>query len=462
MYTEITHSIKRVDKYDTSLALFKTKFSGDLLSQDHENYNAARSIWNGMIDKKPALIAQCINSHDVTLCVHFAIENNLQVSVRGGGHNVAGNSVCEDGLMIDFSKMKGIDIDPVKRTAKVQPGVLWRELDADTIRYNLATTGGTVSDTGVAGLTLGGGLGWLMGVHGTSSDNVLSVELVTSKGEIIKVDESHYPDLFWAIRGGGGNYGIVTLFEFQLHVVQPAIHAGMLLYPMEQAKEMFQFYRDYIREAPDELMSYSGFIVLPDGLAVAMILPAWMGDPADAEKWLRPLRSFGSPVADLIAEIPYTQLQSILDTAAPTGLCRYWKSGYFTNLSDELIDRVIQNLATRPSPLSPVLFFHIRGAATRVDSGATAFAHREDQWDSDIISQWTNPEDDQKNISWTRKFWKEIEPMTNGVYVNHLDSDDGNDRVKNAYGANYQKLGSIKKIYDPENFFRLNNNILPG
>jgi FAD/FMN-containing dehydrogenase len=285
--------------------------------------------------------------------------------------------------------------------------------------------------------------------------------MITADGQQIKVDKNNHTDLFWAIRGGGGNFGIVSKFEYQLHSFGPNVMAGMILYPMEQAKEVLQFYRSYIRTAPDELMSYAGFIVTPDGLPVTFILPAWMGDLKEGEKYLSPIRSFGAPIADMITEIPYTQLQCILDAACPTGIRRYWKSGYFTELPDELLDIVIRNIVTRPSPLTPFLLFHIRGVAAKTDPGATAFVHRLDQWDSDIISQWIDAADDDKNIGWTRNFWKEIEPFTNGVYVNHLDSDD-DARIKNAYGENYEKLRAIKKKYDPDNFFRLNNNILPS
>lgn len=299
-----------------------------------------------------------------------------------------------------------------------------------------------------------------MGKHGTSSDNLLSAEIVTANGELLKVDKDNNADLFWAIRGGGGNFGIVTKFNYQLHLAGPTIVAGMILYTMDHAKEVMQFYRDYARQAPDELMAYSGFIVTPDGLPVTFVLPAWMGPLEDAEKHLAPLRKFGSPIADLVAEIPYLQLQSIIDAAAPAGIRRYWKSGYFTELTDELLDIFIRHEAIRPSPLSPVLFFHIRGAITKIDPSATAFVHRQDQWDSDIISQWLEPEDDEKNITWARNFWNEIEPFTKGVYVNHLDADD-NTRVRNAYRENYAMLQEIKSKYDPDNFFRLNNNIPP-
>jgi FAD/FMN-containing dehydrogenase len=437
------------------------RIKGTILRPGDDDYEDARKIWNGMIDRKPALIAQCTDGDDIAACVKFARKNDLIVSVRGGGHNVAGNAVCDDGLMIDLSKMKTIHIDLDSKTAIAEPGVLLKEFDAATMQFGLATTGGTVSDTGLAGLTLGGGLGYLMGRFGITSDNLLSAEMILANGDQVKVDKDNYPDLFWAIRGGGGNFGIVSKFEYRLYSFGPNVVAGMILYPMDKAKEVFQFYRDYIRRAPDEMMSYAGFIVTPDGIPVTFILPAWTGDVKEAEKHLAPLRSFGSPIADMITEMPYLQLQSILDAAAPAGIRRYWKSGYFIDLPDELLDIVLRNVAARPSPLSPVLFFHMRGAAAEVETAATAFANRRDQWDSDIISQWLDAADDEKNISWAKNFWKEIEPFNNGVYVNHMGSDD-DPRIANAYGENFERLKAIKKKYDPDNFFRMNNNIKPA
>lgn len=444
-----------------TIEILKLVIKGDVLLPGDAGYDEARIVWNEMIDKRPAVIVRCINTSDVIQAVKFAGKNNLVVSIKGGGHNVAGNAVCDGGLMIEFSKMKEINVDVLKSTATAQPGVLWKEFDEATQKHGLATTGGTISDTGIAGLTLGGGLGWLMCKHGTASDNLISAEIVTAKGEFLQADKDNNPNLFWAIRGGGGNFGIVTLFKYQLHRVGPTVMAGMILYPMDQAKEVMQNYRDYTRTAPDELMAYSGFIVTPDGLPVTAILPAWMGALEDAEKHLAPLRSFGSPLADLVAEISYTQLQSILDAAAPPGIRRYWKSGHFTELSDELLDRCLQYVATRPSPFTPVLFFHVRGAAVKIDSSATAFVHRKDHWDFSLISQWLTTDEDEKNLQWTREFWTAIEPLSKGVYVNHLDSDDSA-KIKNAYGENFEKLKTIKKKYDPDNFFRMNNNILPA
>ncbi len=441
--------------------LQQLKINGTVLQSGDAEYDNARKVWNAMIDRKPTLIAQCTNADDISECVRFAKKNNMIVSVKGGGHNVAGNAVCDGGLMIDLSKMKEIKVDATNKTATAEPGVILREFDAATTAHGLATTGGTVSDTGLAGLTLGGGLGWLMGKYGLTVDNLLGAEMVLSNGEQVTVDEDNHPDLFWAIRGGGGNFGIVSKFKYQLHSFGTNVMAGMILYPMEQAKSVMKFYREYARTAPDELMAYSGFIVTPDGLPVTMLLPAWLGDLEEADKHIAPLRAFGTPIADMIAEIPYTALQSILDAAAPTGIRRYWKSGYFTDLSDELLDIVLKYVATRPSPMSPVLFLHIRGAAARTPTEATAFGNRRDQWDSDIISQWLDVTDDEKNITWTRNFWKEIEPLTNGVYVNHLGGDD-DPRIANAYGPNFERLKAIKKKYDPDNFFRMNNNIKPA
>lgn len=444
-----------------STQLQQLVIKGKVLSAGDAEYDNARKVWNGMIDRKPAYIAQCTNADDISACVRFARKNNMIVSVKGGGHNVAGNAVCDGGLMIDLSKMKEIKVDVANKTATAEPGVILREFDAATMAQGLATTGGTVSDTGLAGLTLGGGLGWLMGKYGITADNLLSAEMILANGEQVTVDEDNHPDLFWAIRGGGGNFGIVSKFKYQLHSFGPNVVAGMILYPMDQAKAVMKFYREYARTVPDELMAYSGFIVTPDGLPVTMLLPAWLGDIEEADKYLAPLRAFGTPLADMVTEMPYTALQSILDAAAPAGMRRYWKSGYFTDLSDELLDIVLKHLATRPSPLSPVLFLHMRGAAARTATEVTAFGNRRDQWDSDIISQWLDAADDDKNITWTRNFWKEIEPLTNGVYVNHLGSDD-DPRVANAYGSNFERLKTIKKKYDPDNFFRMNNNIRPA
>jgi FAD/FMN-containing dehydrogenase len=385
----------------------------------------------------------------------------LVVSVRGGGHNVAGNAVCADGLMIDLSPMKGIQVDAANRTARAESGVLWSELDQVTQQYGLATTGGTVSHTGIAGLTLGGGLGWLMGKHGLTCDNLLSVEIVTANGVLLTASETENEDLFWAVRGGGGNFGVVTSFTYQLHPVGPTILGGMVLYPMDQAKDVLRFYREFARNTPDELMVFAALLNTPDGLPVIALLVGWFGPLADGERHLKPLRDFGTPLADLIAEVPYTQHQTIFDAATPHGIHRYWKSGNLPDIEDDFIDIVLEQAARQPSPYSFILFFHIKGASARIDPAKTAFGLREDQWDFDIVSQWMNAAENEVNIDWTRAFWSQVEPYTKGVYVNHLGGEDEATRVRAAYGPNYERLVALKTKYDPTNFFRLNNNIVP-
>lgn len=445
-----------------AIADLKSGFNGILHCPGEYGYDQARAVWNGMIDKCPALIARCIDAADVVSAVRFAQTHHLLVSVRGGGHNVAGNAVCTDGLMIDLSPMKDISVDATTQTARAEAGVLWSELDAATQQHGLATTGGTVSHTGIAGLTLGGGFGWLMGKYGLTCDNLLSVEMVTATGEFLTASETENADLFWAIRGGGGNFGVVTSFTYQLHPVGPTIMGGMVLYPQSQAKEVLQFYRDFSRNTSDDLIVFAALLNTPDGMPVIALLVGWFGPLAEAEQHLKPLRDFGTPLADLIAEVPYTQHQTLFDTATPHGIHRYWKSGNLLTIDDDLINVIVEQAARQPSPFSFILFFHMKGVAARVDSAKTAFGLREDQWDFDIVSQWIEPAETGVNIDWTRTFWNQVEPFTKGVYVNHLGGEDEATRVKSAYGPNYERLVELKTKYDPENFFRLNNNIVPN
>ena len=445
-----------------AIAELKTNFNGILLRPGEDGYHQARAVWNGMIDKCPALIARCTNAADVVSAVKFARTHDLLVSVRGGGHNVAGNAVCADGLMIDLSLMKGIQVDAPNRTARAEAGVLWSELDQATQQHGLATTGGTVSHTGIAGLTLGGGLGWLMGKHGLACDNLLSVDIVLANGEHLTASETENEDLFWAVRGGGGNFGIVTSFTYQLHPVGPTILAGMILYPMDQARAVLRFYRTFARSTPDELMVFAVFMNTPDGLPVVALLAGWFGPLEQGEQYLKPLRNFGTPLVDLIAEVPYLQNQTIFDAATPHGMPRYWKSGNLPDLEDGFIDVVLEGVAKQTSPYSFVLFFHIKGVAARIDPAKTAFGLREDQWDFDIVAQWTDPTEAQTHIDWVRTFWNQVEPFTKGVYVNHLGGEEEATRVRAAYGPNYERLVALKSKYDPDNFFRLNNNITPN
>ena len=441
---------------------FRSSLRGELLTPGDAGYDATRTVWNGMIDKQPALIARCAGVSDVTACVNFARAHNLLLSVRGGGHNVAGNAVCQNGLMIDLSPMRGIRVDPQNGTARAEAGLTWKDLDHETLAFGLVTTGGTVSHTGIAGLTLGGGLGWLMSRQGFTCDNLLSADIVTADGKLLTASKSQNEDLFWALRGGGGNFGVVTSFEYRLHPINPTIVGGMILYPVTQAKEVLRFYRDFSANPPDKLTVFAAMMCTPDGLPVVAMIPAWSGPVTEGLEYLKPLREFGSPLADLIGETPYAQQQTLFDAAVPFGMRRYWKAGFNAELPDDLLDLLISNMAEAPSPYTFLLFFHIHGAATRVDLAETPFTARQKQWDIDIVSQWNTAEDDEKNLGWTRALWQQLEPYTKGAYLNHFDVDDGAARVRLAYGQNYERLARLKRKYDPANLFRMNNNILPA
>ena len=432
---------------------------GGLLLAGDDGYDEARVVWNAMIDRRPALVARCETTGDVVAAVRFARTHDLLVSVKGGGHNVAGHAVCNGGLLIDLSRMQGVRVDPDARTVRVEPGVLWHRVDQATQAHGLATTGGTVSHTGVAGLTLGGGLGWLMARHGLTCDNLLSVEVVTADGAVLTANERENADLFWALRGGGGNFGVVTSFLFRLHLIGPTILGGLRAYPLDQARDVLRFYRTFSADAPDDLTAFAMIMTLPGGPQAVAIAAAWFGDPEQGDAALAPLRTFGVPLFDVIGPMPYVQLQQMFDAAAPHGIARYWKSGYFTELSDELIDALVSRAAGL-SPLSALLFFHMHGVAGRVAPDATAFAARRDQWDIDILTQWTDSPDAERHVTATREFWEAIAPFSSGAYVNHLDADDES-RVRDAFGDNHLRLARAKRRYDPDNVFRHNNNIRP-
>ncbi len=440
---------------------FRAAIGGSVLLQGEPAYEEGRTVWNAMIDRRPALIARCGHARDVATAIRFARAHRLLVSVKGGGHNVAGLAVCEGGLLIDLSPMQGVHVDPVGRTVRVEPGVLWSTVDRATQAHGLATTGGTVSHTGVAGLTLGGGLGWLTARHGLACDNLLRAEVVTSDGTTLTASEADHPDLFWALRGGGGNFGIVTSFEFRLHPIGPMVLGGMVLHPLEQGRDVLRFYRDFSGSAPDDLTAFAVLMSLPDGARVVAIIAAWFGHITHGEAAMAPLHAFGTPLADMVGPLPYIQLQQLLDAAAPHGISRYWKSGYAPALTDEIIEILTSSAATL-SPLSALPIFQFHGAGARVRPTATAFVSRRDQYDINILAQWVDPAEAAGHIRSARAIWERLAPHTSGVYVNHLDHDDGQARVKAAYGTNYPQLADIKKRYDPDNVFRHTNNILPG
>jgi FAD/FMN-containing dehydrogenase len=413
-----------------------------------------------MIDKHPALIVRCAGASDVGEAVRFARQHEMLLAVKAGGHSFAGRSVCEGGLVVDLSRMKGVRVDPVRKTARAEAGALLADLDHETQAFGLAVTAGVVSHTGIAGLTLGGGQGYLMNKYGLTIDNLLSVDMVLADGEFVTASKTENEDLFWAIRGGGGNFGIVTSFEYQLHPVGPMVLGGMMLYPLEQAREALRFYREYAMNTPDDLSLIAGLLTLPDGTKAFAFVVGWIGNIEEGLQQLEPLRKFGEPLADLITELPYTLLQKSFDAGVPHGMYRYNKMGYILDLTDEVIEMVLRNTRDM-GPHSVVLFNCMKGAVTRVAPNDTPFPYREKQWYFDLTAQWTDPAETSAQIAWARSFWAEAEPYTFGTAVNWLGDDEGMDRVKLAYGPNYRRLARLKHKYDPTNFFRMNNNIIP-
>jgi FAD/FMN-containing dehydrogenase len=439
---------------------FRTGLRGQLLRPGDDAYDPARKLWNGMFDRRPALIARCTGTADVIRAVNFARDHGLRVAVRSGGHSFPGHSVCEGGLVIDLSPMKGIRVDPGARIVRAEPGVKWIDFDHETQAFGLATSGGTVSDTGIAGLSLGGGLGWLSSKYGLTVDNLVSADVVTADGCLLTANATDNPDLFWALRGGGGNFGIVTSFEYRLHAVGPTVVGGMVAYPLARAKEVLRFYRDFTKSAPDELTTYAGFVTPPGGETVVALVCCYCGPLAQGEEAVRPLKSLGSPVHDALGHLPYVAQQQIFDAGFPTGSYYYAKAGSLAELTDEAIGILIE-YATKPSPLSGVVIQTVCGAASRVAPDATAFRHRAFPYAPIIVAQWLDPAHTAENVGWARDCWGALQPFAGGVYVNDLGEND-EERVPAAYGANYQRLAALKKTYDPDNFFRLNPNIKPA
>ncbi len=447
---------------DAVVEEYRAGLRGRLLRPGDDAYDEARQLWNGMFDRQPAMIARCVGAADVVRAVNFGREHRLLLAVRGGGHSFPGHSVCDGGLVIDLSRMRGIRVDPVRRAARAEAGVKWIDLDHETQAFGLATTGGTASDTGIAGLTLGGGLGWLSSKYGLTVDNLISADVVLANGRLVTASATEHADLFWGLRGGGGNFGVVTSFEFQLHMVGPTILGGMVAYPLGQAKEVLRFYREFNKAAPDELTTYAAFVTPPGGETVIALFCCYSGSVDQGEEVVQPLKVFGPPAQDQLGPMPYVALQQILDEGFPAGSSYYTKGDFLADLTDAAIDIFAEAAATKPSPLSGVLVQTVRGAAGRVPSDATAFAHRRLPYAPVIVSQWREAADAQKNVAWARDFGKALERVAGGgVYVNDLSHDDM-DRVRAAYGLNYERLAALKKKYDPDNLFRLNPNISPA
>ena len=447
-----------------SIEKYADRLRGELISAGHQAYDQARRVWNGNIDRRPALIARCLGVADVMASVAFAREHDLLIAVRSGAHHAAGYGTCDGGLVIDLSRMKGMKVDPARSIADAQAGLLWGEFDTETQVFGLATTGGVVSDTGIAGLTLGGGLGWLMGKHGLTIDNLLSVDLVTAEGTFLTASADEHTDLFWGLRGGGGNFGVATSFRYRLHPVGPTVLGGMVVHPMARARDVLRFYRDFSADLPDEAEVHAALATSPDGDPIAALLLGYNGPIEKGEKVLAPARAFGKPIADLVQPMPYALRNTIQDKPnAIHGIQRYWKSGFTEVISDDLIDLLVEAAADFTSPLTGMVFFRVHGAATRVPSGATAFGLRQEQWDFNVISQWTEARETDAQIAWTRELWSRLEPLISGsAYVNHLAGDDRPEKVRASFGANYERLSALKRQYDPMNVFRLNANIVPA
>jgi FAD/FMN-containing dehydrogenase len=446
--------------HDT-LADFRQKHRGDLVTPEDPRYDEMRRVWNAMIDRRPAIIARPRGAADVIQAVQLARSLRLPLAVRGGGHNIAGRSVCDDGVVIDFADMKSIRVDPVAMTARAEPGLRWTEFDRETQAFGLATTGGTIGDTGIAGLTLGGGFGWLEGKFGMTVDNLLGADVVLADGRMVHASDEEHPDLFWALRGGGGNFGVVTSFEYKLHAVGPMI-GGLVLHPFARAKETLQFFAEFLRKAPDELVAAAVLMTGPDGHKACGIAAAYPGDVSTGERIVAPLKQFGPPVLDVIGPMPYVAQQSLIDAAMPPNVLNYWKAEFLRDVTSDVIDAAVDAFTRVPSPLSSILFFPIRGAASRVSPTATAFPHRTG-YHIGMYSLWTDRAQNDPNIAWVRQTWQAIRPLAaGGVYVNELGDDEGADRVMMAYGPNYQRLQQLKVKYDPENLFSATANIAPA
>jgi FAD/FMN-containing dehydrogenase len=455
----------------TKIEELKEQFKGEVLLPSDDVYESARKIWNAMIDKHPAIIARCATTSDIVRAVNFARDNGLLLAVRGGGHNIAGNAVCDDGVVIDLSKMKAASVDPSARRVTIEGGATLADLDAATQAYGLATPVGINSTTGVAGLTLGGGFGWLSRKYGMTVDNLESAEVVTATGEVVRATASEHPDLFWALRGGGGNFGIVTRFEFRLHPVGPDVLSGLIVYSIAEAKSVLQQYREFIAKAPDELSVWTALRQAPPlpflpeevhGKPIILLALLYAGDPKQGEPLIEPLRKFGTPVGEHVGVQPYTAWQQAFDPLLTPGARNYWKSHNFSTLKDGLFDTVIDYIDKLPSPQCEIFFGALGGATTRPTPESTAYAHRDAQFVMNVHGRWEDPADDKRGIGWARDFFNASAPFASGgVYVNFLTADEG-DRVRTAYGPNYDRLAQVKRKYDPENLFRMNQNIKPA
>lgn len=456
---------------DRAVQNLRSRFKGALLGPSDEGYDVARKVWNGAIDKRPALIARCTGVADVQAAVRFGREQELLVSVRGGGHQVAGHAVAEGGLMIDLSLMRGVRVDPEAKVARAAGGCLLGDLDRATQIYGLATTAGVVSVTGIGGLTLGGGIGWLQGRHGFTVDNVRSIDLVTAEGDHLTVDEETEPELFWGLRGGGGNFGSATSFEYALHKVGPIVYGGPIIWPLDQAAEVLRTVHDFMTsDPPDEAAALGALRLAPPmpalppdrfGTPVVMILLGYMGDPAEGAKTFEPIRAVGTPLVDAARPSPYLFLQTLADGGALPGFHYYLKANLLTDLTDEVIDLLLEHVGSITSPMSQIRLHWISGEATRIDPDATATTGRDATLDLNFTSAWSpaKPEPE-PHVTWAREGWEALQPNVSGILPQFV-TDEGTDRIESLYGSKVERLRALKQRWDPTNFFRLNQNIAP-
>ena len=452
-YTEIGES---------AVKEFRGSLYGETLLPGDDGYDGARRIWNAMIDKRPAMIARCSGAADVINAVNFARENNLLISVRGGGHNFPGNSVCNDGLMIDLSRMTGVRVDPAARTVRAQGGAKWGAFDHETQAFGLATTGGTDVDTGIAGLTLGGGIGWLSGSHGLSCDNLISADVVTADGRSLTASDGENPDLLWALRGGGGNFGVVTSLEYRLHPIGPEVLAGWLIFPADKVREFFPAVNDFTDNMPDELNLITFLHTLPDGGGKACsILLCYHGGIEEGQRVIAPLRALGTPIVDDVRPMSYADAQKL--AVAPSGRQNYLKSHFVSEVGDGIVDVVLDYFERITSPLSSILFQYLGNAARRVPAGDTAFGHRHalTEWATNAV--FLDPGESEVHIRWARELANDIQPFSSGAYINQVgtEEEEGAEAIQAAFGDNFQRLAALKQKYDPTNLFSHNQNIRP-
>jgi len=448
----------------SALAKLRSKFAGTILQPGDPEYDNVRALHNGMIDKRPAVIARCRNEAEIAASVAFAREYGLEIAVRGGGHNVSGRASVEGGMMIDLSLMKAISVDAAMKRAIAQGGVTWGEFNRATQEHGLATTGGVISTTGIAGLTLGGGYGYLAGKHGLATDNLVAATVVTADGQVVRASDSENPDLYWALRGGGGNFGVVSSFEYHLHPVGPTIMAGAIAWPLTQAREVLRFYREFTESAGDELTCLAGVGHAPDGsgVKVAIIGAAYFGAITDGEKILGPIKEFGSPLFDTIQPTGYSDLNSMFDIAYPKGMLYYWKSNFLAALDDNVISTMVEMVERCPSKYSGIFLEHWHGAAARVPQDQTAFVYRREGHNLLVLSHWYDAAANAENIAWARDGFAALGPsFAQARYLNYLDQDDAAD-LAGPFGENYARLAQIKAKWDPRNVFHLNQNIQPA